>query len=138
MVAQAIYVAKEEGKRVVIGADDTDIYVLLMYHYHAESLDAPMRLQPTPKARASIDIQASVSNLSNIIPELLPAHALSGCDTVSMCYRIGKGKMLKPVKSGRCSLRLLGDITVDVESVTEQAVAFMCSCLVTMRQMQVV
>ncbi len=37
IVAQAIYAAKEEGKHVVIVADDTDVYILPLYHYKAES-----------------------------------------------------------------------------------------------------
>ena len=94
IVAQAIYAAKIEGKHVVVVADDTDVYILLLYHYHAESLKIPMKLQSTQTERA---VTATVLKLSDIIPQLLPAHGLSGCDTVPMCYGIGKGKMLKVV-----------------------------------------
>ena len=38
IVAQAIYAAKVEGKCVVVVADDTNVYILLLYHYHSESL----------------------------------------------------------------------------------------------------
>ena len=34
----AIYAAKEERKNVVVMADDTDVYVLLLHHYQAESI----------------------------------------------------------------------------------------------------
>ena len=44
VVAQAIYAAKVEGKLVVVVADDTDVYILLLYHYHVESLKIPMKL----------------------------------------------------------------------------------------------
>ena len=129
IVAQAIYAAKEEGKHnVVIVADDTDVYILLLYHYYIESLDIPMKLQPTQLGRAVIDVQATVKKLGKIIPELLPAHALSGCDTVAMCHGIGKGKMLKTVKADKCCLSLLGDVTADMEDVLIQATAFMCRC----------
>ena len=30
-----------------------------------------------------------------MIPSLLAGHALSGCDTVAIFYRVGKGKMLR-------------------------------------------
>jgi 5'-3' exonuclease len=83
IVAQAIYAAKIEGKHVVVVADDTDVYILLLYHYHAESLKIPMKLQSTQTGRAFIDVTATVLKLSDIIPQLLPAHALSGCDNVS-------------------------------------------------------
>ena len=97
IVAQAIYAAKIEGKHVVVVADDTDVYILLLYHYHAESLKIPMKLLSTQTGRAFIDVTATVLKLSDIIPRLLPAHALSDCDTVPMCHGIGKGKMLKAV-----------------------------------------
>ena len=53
---------------------------------------------------------ATVQNrLYNIIPELLPAHTFSGCDTVAMLHGIGKAKMLKTVQANKCSVSLLGD-----------------------------
>ncbi len=97
IVAQAISAAKEERKYVAVVADDTDVYIILLYHYLGESLNMPMKLQPTQAARTSIDVAATVGKLKDIIAQLLPAHALSGCDTVSMCYGIGKSKMLKAV-----------------------------------------
>ena len=87
-----------------------------------------MKLQSTQLGRALIDVKATVQKLGDIIPELLPAHALSGCDTVPMCHGIGKGKMLKAVKEDRCSLSLLGDVTADMEDVIIQSTIFMCSC----------
>ena len=128
IVAQAIYAAKEEGRNVVIVADDTDVYILLLYHYQAESLSVPMKLQSTQSGRALIDIAATVQNLQNIVPELLPAHALSGCDTVAMCHGIGKGKVLKAVQMNKWSLGFLGDLNATMEDITKQATAFMCRC----------
>ncbi len=127
IVAQAISAAKEERKYVTVVADDTDVYIMLLYHYLAESLNMPMKLQPTQAARTSIDVAATVGKLKDIIAQLLPAHALSGCDTVSMCYGIGKSKMLKAVKAKQCSLNLLGDVNASMEDIIRQA-AFMCQC----------
>ena len=45
-----------------------------------------------------------------------------------MCHGIGKGKMLKTVQTGKCSLSLLGDVNADMKDVTKQATAFMCMC----------
>ena len=73
-------------------------------------------------------IPATVQSLKNIIAELLPVHALSGCDTVPMCHGIGKTKMLKAVKSNQCSLHLLGDVDASMEDITIQATAFICRC----------
>ena len=63
-----------------------------------------------------------------MVSELLPAHALSGCDTVPMCHGIGKSKMLKAVTAKKYSLSLLGEVNADMEDVINQATAFMCKC----------
>ena len=109
-------------------ADDTDVYILLLHNYQTESLRVPMKLQSTQSGRAVIDITATVNHLQSIIPELLPAHALTGCDTVSMCHGIGETKMFKALEGGKCSLSLMGDLNVTIESITKQATVFMCWC----------
>ena len=64
----------------------------------------------------------------DVILQLLPAHALNGCDTVPMCHGIGKSKMLKVVMAGKYSLSLLGDVNANMEDIIKQATAFMCRC----------
>ena len=56
--------------------------------------------------RQTIDIRATAKELANILPNLLAAHGLSGCDTVAPCYGIGKMKVLKTLKQGNYSLTL--------------------------------
>ena len=82
----------------------------------------------TQAGRAFIDVTATVRKLRDLIAELLPAHTLSGCDTVPMCHGIGKSKMLKAVKAKKYSLSLLGEVNADMEDVINQATAFMCKC----------
>ena len=53
------------------------------------------------KGRAVIDIDATVHENLSIIPGLLAAHALSGCDTVASHYGIGKGIVLKVLREGK-------------------------------------
>ena len=57
IIAQAIYAAKETC--IAIVANDTDVYMLLLYHYQAELLTVSMRLQSTQSGRAVIDIALS-------------------------------------------------------------------------------
>ena len=46
--------------------------------------------------------------------DMLPAHALTGCDTVPMCYGFGKGRMINTLQgAGKCSLTLLGNTNDD-------------------------
>ncbi len=49
-----------------------------------------------------IDIDAMVRNTSNmsIIPVLLAAHALSGCDVVTSYFNIRKGVVLEVLRAG--------------------------------------
>ena len=42
----------------------------------------PLKLQSPQSGRAVIDIAATVQKLKDVISELLPAHALSGCDVL--------------------------------------------------------
>ena len=89
------------------------------------NLKNPMKLQSTQTGRAFIDVTATVLNLRDVvILQLLPAHALSGCDTVPMCHGIGKNKMLKVVVAGKYSLSLLGDVNANMEDIIKQATAF--------------
>ena len=128
IVAQAIYVAKEENKHVIVVANDTDIYILVLYHYQAESLNTPIKLKSTQASRALIDVTATVRKLGDLIAELLPAHVLSGWVSVQMCHGIGESKMLKAVKAKKYSLSLLGEVNADMEDVINQAMTFMCKC----------
>ena len=125
-MAQAIYAAKEENKHVVVVADDTDVYIPLLYYYQAESQNTPMKLKSTQADTVFIEVTATVRKLIDLIAELLPAHALSGCDTAPMCHGVGKSKMLKAVKAKKHSLSLLDEVNVDMEDVINQATAFMC------------
>ena len=45
--------------------------------------------------RGVIDIDVTVEKNRSIIPGLLTAHALSGCDTVASYYGISKRKVLR-------------------------------------------
>ena len=63
IVAQAIYAATVEFKHVQVVADDTDIYIMLLYHYFSNSLESTMILTPTRHGRCVIDIKASVGNM---------------------------------------------------------------------------
>ena len=91
-MAQAIYATKGRKKHVVVVADDTDVYILLLYHYQAESLNNPMKLKSAQEVRAYIDVTATVKKVRDLNAELLLAHAQSGCDIVPTCHSIGRAR----------------------------------------------
>ena len=50
-------------------------------------------------SRQVIDIKATTEKYSTSVDQLLRAHALSGCDTLSEMYGIGKGTVLEVMRS---------------------------------------
>ena len=79
------------------------------------------------KGRVVIDIDRTVKKHVDIVNGILPAHALSGCDTVASCYGIGKGKVDETLRAGY-SLSNLGLVDSTVQSVVSQATRVMSVC----------
>ena len=82
----------------------------------------------TSSGRKCADIKATVEKHEDIIEDILPAHVLSGCDSVSALWGIGKGTVFSVLKSGKKHLNTLGITTKNDESVILQSVAFIASC----------
>ena len=92
---------RAEGKTMVVVADDTDVFALLLHFRHYGLINVGQVYLESPlRSRASIDIDETVKQNLSIIPGLLAAHALTGCDTVASHYGIGKGMALKVLKAG--------------------------------------
>ena len=100
---------------------------LLLFHYLQHGLNLPMVMESPIKERNVIDICATVQKHQDIIPAILAGHALSGCDTVAACFGVGKGKMLKVLKSG-IPVNIIGNIQADWFDVMEQATKFTAAC----------
>ena len=110
IIIQQTFVAVEQGAECLsVMADDTDVYILLLHYYNQKELNIPMFMEFPVHGRQTIDIKPTVKDHANILPNLLAAHGLSGCDTVAPCYGIGKMKILKTLKQGNHSLSCLGD-----------------------------
>ncbi len=94
-------VAYMQAERVLMMADDTDIFVLLL----------PFCCQG--------DISSSV---------LLAAHGVTGCNTVATYFGIGKTGVLKMLQSGRYSLSSMGVTSCLLSEITSQATRFILAC----------
>ena len=70
--------------------DDTDVFVLLMYFYNETCLSCIVTTESPIAGRSVIDIGASAAQHKEVIKQLPKDHALTGCDTVSYIYGIGK------------------------------------------------
>ena len=76
--------AIEEGAVCVkVICDDTDVFVLLLHVYLTMNLTCTVLMESTSADRTIVDIGATTQKNKAIIPSLLAAHALSGCDTVA-------------------------------------------------------
>ena len=87
------------GKEVVVFANDTDILVMLVYHWNDTMADIYFQKQ-TSKSTNVYSIRAVCESLSPAIKEyILFAHAWSGCDTTSYCFSFGKTWILKSLQT---------------------------------------
>ncbi|KAK1894322.1 DNA-directed RNA polymerases I II and III subunit RPABC1 [Dissostichus eleginoides] len=100
IIVQQVLGCAGETHQISVVSDDTDVFVLLLHHYHQAGLDVRLIMESPRKERAIVDIKATLSKHSEIVENLLPAHAISGCDTVASYYGLGKGSVIKVLKAG--------------------------------------
>ena len=116
------------SQKALVIADDTDVFVLLLHFCHRGDISSHVMMVSPIQDRAMIDINATVEKHCSIIPDLLAAHGLTGCDTVAQCHGIGKGVALKVLHSQVHSLSHLGDDSRTLADVIKQATEFMLAC----------
>ncbi len=90
-------VAEVKAKQVLVVADGTDIFVLLLHLCCQGDIRATTSvLMVSPiLGHAVIDSNATVDLDRAIIPDLLAAHGLTGCDIVATYFGIGKAAALR-------------------------------------------
>ena len=86
IVQQVSYV--EDGTVLVV-ADDTDIFVLLLYFCHQGSISCKVLMVSPIQGRSVLDINAATEQHSSIVPDLLAAHGLTGYDAVALYFGVG-------------------------------------------------
>ncbi|KAK4328552.1 hypothetical protein Pmani_001029 [Petrolisthes manimaculis] len=116
IVNQLVYLAPKGASTISVVSDDTDIFVLLLYFYCKEKLTCEVFMQSPNAGRGTVDIKATPTKHSNIAEFLPGVHALSGCDTTSFLYGIGKATAWKVLNSGK-TLKLLGKQDVPMEDI---------------------
>ena len=84
-------------------------------------------MEPTSQGRSTVNIGATVAKHRDIVPFLLSAHAVTGCDTVACYYGIDKGKAVKVLQGG-VTFSHIGYPSANMEAVIEQATAFITAC----------
>ena len=80
---QVVYLASLRCCSVKVISNDTDVLVLLVHYYAEKKLASTLHMEPTSQGRSSANIGSTVAKHRSIAPQLLSAHALSGCDIVA-------------------------------------------------------
>ena len=96
-----------ETRNVMVLGEDTDILVLLVHLLNVEWSDL-FFASMSSKNRRIWDIKKLKSKVGIEKSQILPAvHALTGCDTTSRLFGIGKGVALKKLGTNECKEKLL-------------------------------
>ena len=110
-----------QGKEVNVVVDDTDILVLLMYHWTESMADVYFSSEAKKKKSQVWKVRDLVFKAEKLITSnLLFVHAWSGCDTTSATYGHGKASLLKKVKESE-EVRQIS-LTMSDANVTAQQI----------------
>ena len=91
-----------EAKRIIIFSPDTDVAVLCCHHFAALNIEELWFLSVGRQKRL-IPIHPTVANLGPTLCHLLPAlHSLSGCNSTSSLFSIGKIKSISSIEKQHC------------------------------------
>ena len=103
------------------------MFVLLLHQYQQARLDISLTMESPRQGRAIVDIKSTLAKHPLIVKNILPAHAISGCDTIASYFGLGKGTVIKVLKAdyrmAHSCLRRLID-----HRVINQATAFLSAC----------
>ena len=125
---QMVYAASQGAKTIIVICDDTDVFVLLFHYYLLRKLTCCLFMEGTSAVeRTVIDIAATMKKHAAIIPQLLAAHALSGCDTVARLSGLGKAKVIKHLQKGH-KLEQLGEPNAALPDLIAEASSFVAAC----------
>ncbi len=100
----------------------------MSFYYKQRQLTCNLMMMRTDSGRKCVDVKACVKMHDDIIQADLPAHVLSGCDTVSELWGIGKGTETNVLKSGKKHLTTLGITTQNDDCIYSNQLAFIAQC----------
>ena len=105
---------------VKVICDDTDVFVLLtvyVFQQVSKSKVLVLSAKAFGTGRSLIDINETAKKHAEILPSLIDAHALSGCDSVPKLYGTGKKTVIKNLKDQNLSLSSLEDTAGSLANV---------------------
>ena len=128
IMIQQVFLASSNASFIKVFCDDTDVFVLLVHLYASKNL-YPLRLHmQSPKVvRQATDIGETVKSIEinhHVDPQqLLPFHAITGCDTVACFFNLGKQRCFNSFKQG-FKFKFLAKIDSDIMEVVKECTEF--------------
>ena len=92
---------------VTVVANDTDVLVLLVYHFKHYMADIVMKSEVSKRGYSSaelIPIRTLCTSIGSASQQILVIHAISGCDTTSSLYGQGKSSIWKAITRNNSTL----------------------------------
>ena len=115
----------ETHKTVVVHSVDTDVFIALTHHFNKDTHNRV--LMETKKGFVSIG-DVALKQVKNEMQECLPvAHVISGCDTVSATYGLGKLRVYRKLSKSqywRNQMSIVGDDDTHIEDMIEVGETF--------------
>ena len=101
IISAALKVANDEHLSVTVASDDTDILVMLVFHFTADMPNMYFFSNTNKKITDDhkyVCIRSIQEKLGmEATRKIIVTHALGGCDTTSSIYGLGKGSLLKKI-----------------------------------------
>jgi hypothetical protein len=124
IVDTAVKAASE--KPVTVVATDTDVFIMLLYHMPKCVHDVCMQSETASSQRHQVTI-TSIRRVYNhlggtVVKQLLFIHALSGCDTTSSMFGLGKATSYKKItRRGELASQIdvFGNLEASHSQITE-------------------
>ena len=119
--------AASDDAHIKVICDDTDVFVLLIHFYIKEKMTANISMASPCVGRVIVDIRQTSLKHKNTAKYLPAVQSLTGCDTVSYLFGIGKTTALKALMGGH-HLSLLGQLGADEASLISETTTFIAAC----------
>ena len=127
IIPHQVVIATLEGRKIIkVISADTDVFLLLCHTYQSASLNADVFLEDFVSDKNTVSIRKTVEKHAFIIPSILSAHALTGCDTVPMMCGIGKAKTINIMQ--KLPLVHMGDLDAKEDDVIQEGKLFVAQC----------
>lgn len=130
VVLMAFHVIHESSlgrTNIRVVSDDTDVLVILAHHLYKKtkglSQDVTLTIESCASTYNVISVNDVIRQHAAIMPNLLVAHAMTGCDTVSSFAGIGKTTVLKKLKVFSGEIKL-GQMSAPFQEISESCLHF--------------